>query len=130
MQHASHPHQFEAILVDDDLQAAVVFECSELPESIDYQRSAVMEFWKAHALALAPDRLVWVRAAPKPIRQLVDKLHGPLIADLCAAIQFEDQELVHDLQQGFPYAGVLPPAGVSVNTQAGIPKPLGTMSLA
>ena len=128
MQQATHPLDYCNIKVDEDLLMAVQFELEHLPESIDHTRGEVLNFWRSRAAALADAQTLWADEAPRPLRKLVSKLHGPLIQEMCDAMQYEDGDLVACLQEGFPYAGVLPAAGVAVRPDP--PKPLGDLTIA
>ena len=103
-----HPFQDNLIVPDDDLKEALDFEIKTSPEEIDRYRSSKIDWIFERAAALENERVRWVDDCPDDIRQIVSRIHGPLVRELCYEIGFKDLDLVKHLQCGFPYVGRLP----------------------
>ena len=120
---ANHPDDLSTIAVDEDLGAALDFECSNEASGIDNFGANRLKDLVTQAEALEPKRAAWVAGAPLALRPLVAMIHGPLVEFLIQVCDYEDKGLLDCLQAGFPFAGPLPASGVAV--RPGIPHAVG-----
>ena len=76
------------------------------------QREEQVLFWKSRARALRKEQEAWRARLPLKFRQVVGKLHVPLLREMLAAACHEDSTFLEDLEHGFPVAGPLHAGGL------------------
>ena len=95
--------------IDPNLLAALQFECETSLEDIHEFRSQQLRRILHAAEQLHIDREQWIHESPELLRSLTQHIHGPLWRFLIAMAGLQADDFLHDLQQGFPLIGPLPP---------------------
>jgi len=114
-----HPERF----VSPDMLRATLFELKSSVQDIDAYRQKVVDKWIAQAEKLQARREEMLADTDPSIRELVAKLHLPLIEWLVQEIVYEDPLLLQRCTHGFPFVGDFDPCLVDV--QEALPKMRG-----
>ena len=102
--------------IDPTLEEAVDFEIEHEIEDIDAFRSRVLFDILHRSVSMKQEQQQWASQAVPPLRNLVSRIHGPLMLLVLIVSGFPNPHgLVKDCVDGFPFVGMLPPCeGASV----------------
>ena len=110
-----HPSVSDVLELPDDLESAISFVSTHTPGQVDEWRSERLHRMSMKAQELQTLRDEWSGSVVPALRPLVTRLNGPLFEWLYHSIEYEDPLLLHDLKNGFPLLGALPPSCGSCN---------------
>ena len=83
-------------------------------DEVMVERDAASSYWEAQAEALEPVRVAWRANLPERTREILGKLHYPLIVEMLECAGHEDASFLDDLQRGFPVAGPIDAGGIGI----------------
>ena len=64
--------------------------------------------------AQQPAKKAWLEQVPGPLKKIMRNVHGPLMANICEDMGFEDKMFMHRMQYGFPVAGMMDHSSVGM----------------
>ena len=80
------------------------------PEYVKLYRIFALEYWKVQAEELRPQQVEWANKLDDNVKKVIGHLHIPLWARMLKSTSSKDVNLFHDLTNGMPLAGSIPPS--------------------
>ena len=97
--------EFPKVAADTHWWRANAFEVENEADVIDAWRERVLNRYEKMATDLEPERKEWLKGVPKALRNMMRRVHGPLIKAITQEMGFEDSTFNGCLQRGFPVLG-------------------------